>query len=70
RRSLAVSLIFCAGFAPSKASAQQGDAGIGKVIYDRKCALCHGVNGDGTGAAAELVDPKPRDFTSGVYKIR
>jgi DMSO reductase family type II enzyme heme b subunit len=67
---VAVSLIFCAGFAPSEASAQSGDAGIGKVIYERKCALCHGVKGDGKGAAAELVDPKPRDFTSGVYKIR
>jgi DMSO reductase family type II enzyme heme b subunit len=32
--------------------------------------LCHGEKGDGKGPAAELLDPKPRDFTAGVYKIR
>jgi len=70
RLLLAVSLIVCATLAPWAADAQQGDAGIGKVVYERKCALCHGSNGDGKGPAAELLDPKPRDFTSGVYKIR
>jgi DMSO reductase family type II enzyme heme b subunit len=56
--------------APTPALAQAGDAGHGKVVYERKCALCHGVKGDGKGPAAELLDPKPRDFTSGVYKVR
>ncbi len=50
--------------------AQQGDAAAGKIVYERKCALCHGDKGDGKGAGAELLDPQPRDFTSGVYKIR
>lgn len=50
--------------------AQQGDAAAGKVVYDRKCLLCHGEKGDGKGAAAELLVPRPRDFTSGLYKIR
>ena len=69
---LSVALVVCAALvgAPSTAMAQQGDAGIGKVVYERKCALCHGAKGDGKGAAADLLDPKPRDFTSGVYKIR
>ena len=58
-----------AAMAPALAAAQ-GDAAHGKVVYERKCALCHGVKGDGKGPAAELLDPKPRDFTSGVYKIR
>jgi DMSO reductase family type II enzyme heme b subunit len=66
---VAVALIAIA-IAPAAAWAQQGDAGLGKVIYERKCALCHGSKGDGKGPAAELLDPKPRDFTSGVYKIR
>ena len=55
---------------PMQALAQAGDAGHGKVVYERKCAPCHGVKGDGKGAAAELLDPKPRDFTSGIYKVR
>jgi DMSO reductase family type II enzyme heme b subunit len=50
--------------------AQSGDATAGKAVYDQKCALCHGVKGDGKGAGAELLDPRPRDFTSGVYKVR
>ncbi|MGH7391377.1 MAG: c-type cytochrome [Candidatus Rokuibacteriota bacterium] len=49
---------------------QAGDAAAGKPVYDLKCAGCHGEKGDGKGPAAELLDPRPRDFTSGVYKIR
>jgi DMSO reductase family type II enzyme heme b subunit len=55
---------------PSLVLAQAGDAGAGKPVYERKCALCHGLKGDGKGAAAELLRPAPRDFTSGIYKIR
>ncbi len=50
--------------------AQQGDAAAGKSVYEKKCALCHGEKGDGKGPAAELLVPGPRDFTTGVYKIR
>src|SRR3989304_4316391 len=39
-------------------------------MYEKKGALCHGDKGDGKGAAADLLVPKPRDFTTGVYKIR
>ncbi len=55
---------------PTAAIGQAGDAAAGKAVYERKCAGCHGDKGDGKGPAAELVDPRPRDFTSGVYKIR
>src|SRR5690606_38278454 len=48
----------------------QGDAAAGKPLYDLRCAPCHGIKGDGNGPAAELLDPRPRDFTSGIYKIR
>ncbi|OLC13639.1 MAG: hypothetical protein AUH29_12525 [Candidatus Rokubacteria bacterium 13_1_40CM_69_27] len=52
------------------ALAQAGDAAAGQAVYQRKCMGCHGEKGDGKGPAAELLDPKPRDFTSGIYKIR
>lgn len=42
----------------------------GKTFYQKKCAVCHGTEGRGDGSAAFLVYPKPRDFTSGRYKIR
>ncbi|PYM17497.1 MAG: hypothetical protein DMD81_08710 [Candidatus Rokuibacteriota bacterium] len=55
---------------PRGVFAQAGDANAGKVVYERKCLLCHGEKGDGKGPAAELLVPRPRDFTSGIYKIR
>lgn len=54
---------------PACASAQQSDH-PGKVVYDRWCASCHGIDGAGEGVAAAYMLPRPRDFTSGVYQIR
>jgi DMSO reductase family type II enzyme heme b subunit len=67
---LAPFAVVAAALAPATAFAQAGDANAGKAVYERKCALCHGLKGDGQGPAAELLVPKPRDFTAGVYKIR
>jgi DMSO reductase family type II enzyme heme b subunit len=62
-----VALVFAA---PALVGAQAGDANAGKAVYALKCIGCHGDKGDGKGPAAELLMPKPRDFTSGIYKIR
>ncbi len=43
---------------------------LGKAIYQSRCAICHGDDGKGEGRAAALLNPKPLDFTSGMYKIR
>jgi DMSO reductase family type II enzyme heme b subunit len=67
---MATLLLVLLVFAPAVAFAQAGDAGAGKAVYERKCLLCHGEKGDGKGPAAELLRPAPRDFTSGIYKIR
>jgi DMSO reductase family type II enzyme heme b subunit len=56
--------------ASTDVSAQAGDANAGKAVYERKCLLCHGEKGDGNGAGAEHLAPRPRDFTKGLYKIR
>ena len=42
----------------------------GKELYLNYCAHCHGDEGDGMGSAADRFVPRPRDFTSGKYKIR
>ncbi|MBI2486075.1 MAG: c-type cytochrome [Deltaproteobacteria bacterium] len=39
-------------------------------LYYYACATCHAVNGDGKGPSAYPLNPKPRDFTLGVYKCR
>src|SRR3989449_9839909 len=63
---IAAALLLLAGAAPAWAQ----DANAGKAVYERKCLLCHGDKGDGKSPAAELLVPKPRDFTKGIYKIR
>lgn len=42
----------------------------GKIVYDKKCAFCHGVNGDGKGVSAPYSSPKPRNFVKGHLKMR
>jgi mono/diheme cytochrome c family protein len=42
----------------------------GHAVYERYCAGCHGVAGDGNGPAAAMLLVKPRDFTKGVFKFR
>lgn len=47
-----------------------GHAKDAAMTYRRYCVVCHGPIGDGNGESAQWVDPKPRDFTSAVFKCR
>jgi mono/diheme cytochrome c family protein len=42
----------------------------GKTLYLKNCAQCHGEKGDGAGHATPHLFPKPRDFTTGKFKVR
>jgi len=42
----------------------------GKKVYELHCAQCHGEKGDGQGPGAVHLLPRPRDFTSGKFKLR
>ena len=42
----------------------------GKTVYDAHCTECHGTNGKGDGPSAAYLTPRPRDFSTGSYKIR
>ena len=42
----------------------------GEAVYVKRCQACHGERGDGQGPVALFLDPRPRDFTAGVYKLR
>jgi cytochrome c oxidase cbb3-type subunit 2 len=54
----------------SARAARADDLAIGRVLYDRYCAGCHGTAGDGAGPAAPMLIVKPRDFTKGTFKFR
>lgn len=54
----------------SKIGNLNGRAKHGKDLYQRYCIGCHGIKGDGQGENAPFIDPKPRDFTLGIFKCR
>ena len=77
RRHVPVLLVAATLFAGSAAAAppapdlgSDAERAAGKKLYDVYCSQCHGDKGDGLGVAAPYVLPKPRDFTTGKFKIR
>ena len=78
RISTGIALILLA----AAASATRGDTPVtrrpldntaareGKVLYVRECSACHGERGDGKGPAADFTDPRPRNFTKRLFKLR
>jgi len=43
---------------------------LGKELYAKHCLSCHGIEGKGDGELSYLLYPKPRDFTSNLFKIK
>ncbi len=41
----------------------------GAMVFQQRCAGCHGETGDGGGPAATHLDPKPRDYRQGKFKF-
>jgi mono/diheme cytochrome c family protein len=56
------------GQGPDLGTEAQREAG--RQAYSKYCAQCHGDKGDGEGYATPHLFPKPRNFTSGKFKIR
>lgn len=45
-------------------------AGVRFGLYRAQCVACHGVEGSGTGPAAAMQNPYPRDFRPGIFKFK
>jgi mono/diheme cytochrome c family protein len=58
----AVMLIASNGSKPNSITPQAREEALS--IFAERCAVCHGVNGDGAGPAAGSLNPKPANFRS------
>ncbi|MEN8213228.1 MAG: c-type cytochrome [Pseudomonadota bacterium] len=43
---------------------------MGRELYKFRCEVCHGGQGAGDGVAAELMYPRPRDFSLALFKYK
>ncbi len=43
---------------------------VGNGLYEKHCATCHGIVGNGRGTTAALLDPYPRDYRAGKFKFK
>lgn len=75
--AIALAVLPAAGSTVLAASAAAGpDLGTdaqrakGKELYGKFCSQCHGDAGDGNGPAAIHLNPLPRNFTTGKFKVR
>ncbi len=67
-------------FIVGDAGAADVKADLGKKVYEERCAICHGLKGDGKGITAGLMKKSeksgrileiiPRDLTTGVFRFR
>ncbi|MDO8677303.1 MAG: c-type cytochrome [Acidobacteriota bacterium] len=76
--AVVIALLFAAPTGPTGMllRAQGPDIGTeaqresGKTLYLKYCVQCHGEKGDGNGYATPHLLPRPRDFTTGKFKVR
>jgi cytochrome c oxidase cbb3-type subunit 2 len=70
--ALPLGLFMVQEFCPIGTAAVQAevDVKLGERIYRENCAACHGESGNGKGPNAGTLKTKPKDFTTGIYKLR
>ncbi|MFT7465164.1 MAG: DMSO reductase family type II enzyme heme b subunit [Pseudohongiellaceae bacterium] len=65
--------LLLAGGAACSSSAIQSSAPqqrtCGRMLFQRHCASCHGSTGLGDGPGAAVLAPKPRDFSTGTFRL-
>lgn len=65
--------------ASGNAFGAENETAPGKKVYEERCMICHGAKGDGKGLvgiikraekSGRVLDVRPRDFTTGVFRFR
>lgn len=54
--------------AAAPAAAVTANAAAGQKVFRMYCETCHGAGGQGDGAAAGALNPKPANFVTGAFK--
>lgn len=71
RRLIVVVALGVAAYSqPGGAERPAVEVARGRMLYASRCAVCHGAEGDGRGPVAASIDPPPRDFTKGQFRVR
>ncbi|MBI4848546.1 MAG: c-type cytochrome [Nitrospirae bacterium] len=72
-------LFLAVTFHKTDAYGEDGSPALGKKVYEERCMICHGASGDGKGLvgvikrsekSGRVLDVRPRDFTTGVFRFR
>ena len=58
-----IAAVLLASLAQANSVDGNGNPKAGKVIFESKCVLCHGVAGRGHGIGSGAQNPRPADFT-------
>ncbi len=64
-----VGILILAGVTFSWRRSQSRAPSPGQALYVKHCAVCHGPEGRGDGKAAYLLNPKPRNFRAGKFRL-
>jgi mono/diheme cytochrome c family protein len=54
---------------PSPGPEEESAAARGARLYAQHCAACHGEKGNGDGPAARFLNPRPRNFGEGKFRL-
>ncbi len=75
RGAIALAVAMVIAGAATQAAGQQNPVkptaesiAAGKALFQQNCAMCHGTEGKGDGAAAAALNPKPANLASGKFK--
>jgi len=53
---------------PRHSQSASGEPSQAQLMFAQVCASCHGIDGTGNGPAAEMLNPKPRNYTDAKWQ--